>query len=185
MTDFLTDGTVSLRPITKEDLPQLADWRNDPDLRVRTREWRPLTMVDQERWFSRISSPETHDFMFVITTATTDNTHAAVGVGGLCHWAPRDRTAEISIYIGAREYRNRGLAGRAFDILHRYGFEELALDRIWAEVYSFNDPVLKLLDRAGYQREGVLRQHVFRNGQRIDAVMFGLLRPEWKIICQK
>jgi RimJ/RimL family protein N-acetyltransferase len=55
MSAFLTDGVVNLRPVTRADLPQLAAWRNDPELRARTREFRPLTDVDQERWLAKIS----------------------------------------------------------------------------------------------------------------------------------
>lgn len=64
MSTFLTDGIISLRPIARADLPQLAAWRNDPELRARTRELGPLTEEDQARWFARITAPETRDFMF-------------------------------------------------------------------------------------------------------------------------
>lgn len=66
MSAFLSDNVVNLRPVTRADLPQLAAWRNDPELRARTREFRPLTDVDQERWLAKISGADRRDFMFVV-----------------------------------------------------------------------------------------------------------------------
>lgn len=178
MSAFLTDGSVSLRPLAREDLPQLAAWRNDPELRARTRELRPLTDEDQARWFARISSPDTRDFMFGLV-AVDGVEDAFIGVVGLCHWVPRDRLAEVSFYIGPPEMRGRGYASKALRLLHAWGFNELGLERIYAETYAFNEPSLRLLERLGYQREGILREHVWRQGARADAVMLGLLRSEW------
>lgn len=171
---FLTDGTISLRPVEREDLPQLRDWRNDQEIRLRTREFRPLNMENQERWFQRISSPGSHDFMFIVEHIANQ---ACVGVVGLCAWSARDRTAECSFYIGDTQARGKGYVTRALTLLHDWGFSELGLDRCWAE--SYDEARTKTLERLGYKREGVLRKHVFRNGKRVDSVMLGLLKEEW------
>ncbi len=102
----------------------------------------------------------------------------AVGVVGLCHWSPRDRTAETSFYLGVHEMRRRGLIRRALRLMHAWGFDELGLDRIWAEVYAFNDPGARVLESLGFVREGTLRDHVWRRGRRWDAYMYGLMRDE-------
>lgn len=219
MTAFLTDDVVSLRPLARADLAQLAAWRNDPELRARTRELRPLTEEDQVRWFTRITAPDTRDFMFGVVRLATGTrcanqggqwgsprhafvsvdddlcdcramslpAHYAIpsvldrliGVVGLCHWVPRDGVAEVSFYIGPPEMRGRGYARRALQLLHGWGFDELGLDRTYAETYAFNEASLRLLKRLGYRIEGVLREHVWRQGRRIDSVILGLLRKEW------
>src|SRR5439155_17900390 len=61
MSAFLSDGVLNLRPVRRDDLAQLAEWRNAPEIRQRTREWKPLNDADQERWFQRISGPERPD----------------------------------------------------------------------------------------------------------------------------
>ena len=45
----MTDGVVALRPVAPTDLEQLAEWRDDSELRLRTREFRSLTLVQQEK----------------------------------------------------------------------------------------------------------------------------------------
>ena len=47
---FLQTDKISFRPIEREDLAMLRDWRNDPEIRLRTREKFPLNLLDQEKW---------------------------------------------------------------------------------------------------------------------------------------
>lgn len=185
MSAFLSDGTINLRPVSRADLPQLAAWRNDPELRARTREFRPLTDVDQERWLASISGGDRTAFMFVVEQPIPPGPapfdrwiQIPVGVVGLCHWDAVNASAEVSFYIGDEASRGRGYASRAVRLLCRWGFDTLRLNRIWAEVYDFNAPSIKLLERAGFQHEGTLRHHVWKNGTFHDAHLYGAFRDE-------
>jgi len=175
---FLSDGHVLLRPVQRDDLRLLADWRNQPEIRLRTREWRPLTMPQQERWFGRITSEETKDWMFVVVVPA-GLVMTMVGVVGLCHWSPVDRTAEVSFYLGNADYERRGIMKDSLRLLHEWGWLSLGLERIWAEAYAFNERSIGILKKLGYREEGRLRSHVYRDGRRWDSVMLGLLREEW------
>ncbi len=183
MAFIQTEGPVRLCEIERADLAQIADWRNDPRVRLRTREHAPLTELDQERWYEHVVCAPTRQrttFMFGIEVAretTSPQGHAFVGVCGLCDWQPRDRTAEISFYIGDTENEGKGYTKAALTMLIKWGFEELGLDRIWAEVYETNAACLKLLGKLGFEIEGTLRKHVFREGRRIDSIMMGRLAP--------
>lgn len=190
---FLSHAGLSLRPIRLADLVQFATWRNSPELRQRTREFVPLTLEHQERWYKRVTGPDSKDFMFAIDIdravasralgEVSQFHHASsttIGVVGLCHWSPRDRLAEVSFYIGDVNYRKKGFAKLALMLLHEWGFSELGLERVWAEVYDFNEPSVVLLKKLGYTEEGRLRGHIWRNGKRHDSIMLGILRDEWK-----
>lgn len=176
---FLSDGTVDLRPVERGDLVQLASWRNDPELRLRTREFRPLNMANQERWLDHISGPDSTDFMFVVVSDST-LTPTMLGVVGLCRWDARNRHAETSFYNGSNDMRGKGYMRRALTLLHAWGFQELSLERISAECFEFNEPSIALLKKLGFQEESRLRKHVYRMGKRWDSVMLGLLREEWQ-----
>lgn len=187
MTAFLTDGVVNLRPVTRADLPQLAAWRNEPELRSRTREVRPLTDVDQERWLERISGPDRRDFMFVVELAWHKGDHSLhrprpVGVVGLCHWDAVNASAEVSFYIGDENARGKGHVTRALKLLHRWGFEDLHLHRIWAECYDFNKPGHVVLKKLGYTETGSQRDTVWDGKRRgwWSSVMYDLLEDEWR-----
>jgi RimJ/RimL family protein N-acetyltransferase len=169
MSAFLSDGDITLRPIERTDLEQLRTWRNDPELRSRTREWKALNLENQTRWFERMSDPQRTDHMFILEHETQ-----AIGVIGLCGWNHHDRHAEISFYIGDAEHRGKGYMKRALSLLIGWGFQQ-GLHRIWAEVYDFNVASVKLLEKLGFTYEGRQRQHVFRDGRFVDSVMMGLL----------
>ena len=188
MSAFLTDGVVSLRPIQRADLPQLAAWRNDPELRQRTREWRPLTDADQEAWYQGISGRARRDLMFVVEYVRVSGSDLlgraelsrhSIGVVGLCGWDAIDATAEISFYVGDESARGKGYTKAALRLLIAWGFQSMRLDRIWAEAYDFNAPSHAVLRSLGFIEEGRLRSHVWKNGQRCDSLMFGLLKGEW------
>ena len=174
---FLSDDRVRLRPVEVADLPQLAAWRNDPEIRTRTREFRPLNQESQRRWFERISGPDSREFMFVVEAVTAWGD--AVGVVGLCNYQPRSQIAETSFYIGPPNARRQGFAAASLRLLHGWGFGELGLNRIEAEVYAFNEPSIALLKKLGFIEEGRRRLAIWHNGARCDSLLFGLLRLEW------
>lgn len=172
MSAFLSDGDIALRAIERTDLELLRTWRNDPELRSRTREWKALNLQNQEGWFQRISDPQRTDHMFIL-----EHNAEAIGVIGLCGWNHHNRHAEISFYIGNAEYRGKGYMKRALSLLIDWGFQQ-GLHRIWAEVYDFNIASSQLLERLGFAYEGRQRQHAFRDGRFVDSVMMGRLASD-------
>jgi RimJ/RimL family protein N-acetyltransferase len=62
----------------------------------------------------------------------------------------------------------------------RYGFEDLGLNRIFANVYSGNAASQRVLEKLGMKYEGRFRQHVKKWGEFRDTENYGLLADEWK-----
>jgi ribosomal-protein-alanine N-acetyltransferase len=58
----------------------------------------------------------------------------------------------------------------------RHAFEEFGLVKITAHVFSHNTASARVLEKCGFQQEGFLRKHFLKDGQFIDARLFGLLR---------
>lgn len=52
----------------------------------------------------------------------------------------------------------------------------LNLTRLELEVYADNESAIRLYERFGFEREGVLRQHAFRDGRYVDSIMMARLR---------
>ncbi|MCI0709788.1 MAG: GNAT family N-acetyltransferase [Chloroflexi bacterium] len=88
----------------------------------------------------------------------------------------RNGVAEISIVIGDP---GKGFGREALTLLIEYGFRELNLNRIELTVLSFNAAAIHLYQKLGFQQEGVLRQHLFRDGTYHDTWVMALLRDEW------
>ena len=77
-------------------------------------------------------------------------------------------------------YWGQGYALERLQRILNYGFEILQLIRIAAVVYVENKASQKLLIKAGFQEEGLLRKHMIQNGVAHDTILYSLLKEEWK-----
>jgi RimJ/RimL family protein N-acetyltransferase len=90
------------------------------------------------------------------------------------------QTARISIYIGEPSARGKGLAAEALRMALARGFAQHRLHRIWLTVHERNAPALALYARAGFRREGVLREDFLLRGERVNAILMSILRSEFE-----
>jgi RimJ/RimL family protein N-acetyltransferase len=91
----------------------------------------------------------------------------------------RDHRAELGYWLGAEAW-GHGYATEAAGAMVDFGFRDLGLARIYAQVLDGNDPSCHVLEKLGMIHEGIRRRHV-RKGRRLcDVRMFGLLRDEWE-----
>jgi RimJ/RimL family protein N-acetyltransferase len=175
----LSGEHVGLRSLERADLVQLLAWRNAPELRRFFRERHELGGEDQLAWFERVrgragSSRDT--IMLAIEDTVREE---LIGVCGLCYIDWVDRTAELSIYIGAElAYVDDVFAPDACRVLMRHAFGDLNLRRLWTEVYSFDTAKAGLLQALAFSLEGTRRQQCFHAGAYHDSLMYGLLRGE-------
>lgn len=161
---------IHLRVLEREDLKQLRDWRNDPEIFSRVREYRYLNMENQEAWFNSLRD-DRQTIMFGIETDSR-----IIGVCGLTNIDWIGRKAEVSIYVGNKEFRGKGLGKEILDLLAQYAFEECNLNRLWAEIFHGNESGKMTFEKSGYQLEGVLKYHNFKGGKYIDSWIYGLLK---------
>lgn len=159
---------VRLRQLEFEDLELLRDWRNSKRLMAYTREYRLLNMVNQQDWFERMSRDHNTE-MFGIEADMW-----LVGACGLTSINWVSRTAEVSIYIGNPDYDEAGI--EVLELLKHKAFDEFNLQKIYAEIYSTNYFKQELFKSSGFELEGILKRHAFKQGVYVDSYMFGLWR---------
>lgn len=168
---------TALRAIEVEDLEPLRLWRNDPALRQYFREYREISAPEQQRWYETdvLANPRTR--MFAITERTTGR---LLGACGLCYLDPIRRSADFSIYIGADDrYIDDHYAPDAGRLLLDYGFRELNLHRIWAEIYAIDQAKQALLPALGFVQDGRLRDAHFTQGSWCDSLMYSVLSSDY------
>jgi RimJ/RimL family protein N-acetyltransferase len=90
----------------------------------------------------------------------------------------RDRRAELGYWLAAPAW-GHGFATEAAQAAVDFGFRELGLARVYAQVLAGNRGSLAVLDKLGMVNEGVKRQHVNKARRLHDVVLYGLLRDEW------
>jgi RimJ/RimL family protein N-acetyltransferase len=84
-------------------------------------------------------------------------------------------TAEIGYWLGEQHW-GRGIATAAVRALCAALLEHTDLERIEAGSFAGNGASIRVLEKAGFEREGVRRRHMFKDGAFIDEVRFAMLR---------
>ncbi len=172
---MFTIDNVTLRPLETNDIDTLYTWEHDIELSIRAG-WTPVLSHSafRQRYEQRITEPERNRRTFAIVYEGR-----FVGFIELVLIEEYERRALISILIGAKELWGRGIGSTAMRILLDYAFTVRGLERVYTEVYGFNERSQRLMERVGFQREGILRQHDVHNGVRQDMHVFGILKPEF------
>lgn len=98
-----------------------------------------------------------------------------IGNGGFHKWEHNHRKAELGYWI-LPEYQGRGLASEAITAMIKFGFEDILLHRIEAEVETENGPSSRILSKMGFYLEGIKRECEYVNGRFIDLEFWAKLR---------
>ena len=122
---------------------------------------------------SMLSANEDETFAFAITL--DDKVIGSIGV--FRQQNIHRQTAEMGYYI-AEEYWGKGIMTDAVKQICEYVFRNSDILRIYAEPFAYNTGSCRVLEKAGFQYEGTLRNNAIKNGKVIDMKMYSLLRGE-------
>ncbi|MEO8085055.1 MAG: GNAT family N-acetyltransferase [Ardenticatenales bacterium] len=108
------------------------------------------------------------------------STGALIGTCTLFDLVPQCRRAEIG-YALARAAWGNGYMHEALIALVAFGFRDLDLNRIEADIDPRNEASARSLERLGFVKEGHLRERWIVEGEVSDTGLYGLLRREWRL----
>jgi RimJ/RimL family protein N-acetyltransferase len=169
----LSDGVIRLAKLSDEHLSGLASLLDDPDVLANTRVPEPVPNGFAHQWLQAYKDGEadgTRDG-FAIEDAETGE---FLGIAGLVAIEREANQAEIG-YIVSPQARGRGIATRALRLVTDYALGEVGLARVQLLINSDNTPSLRVAERSGYAREGVLRSFYVKPGRRDDMVVYSRL----------
>ena len=86
-------------------------------------------------------------------------------------------SAEVGYWLG-EPFWGRGIATEAVRVLTRYVFEHTGIIRLFALPFADNAGSIRVLEKAGYDREGLLRKAAVKDGQLRDQYVYAVTRPE-------
>jgi RimJ/RimL family protein N-acetyltransferase len=92
-------------------------------------------------------------------------------------WSGRD--AFVGLGIGEAEYWSKGYGTDTMNILLRFAFTEINLQRVSLTVFEYNPRAIRSYEKAGFQHEGRLRKILNKEGKRWDMLHMGILQEEW------
>lgn len=176
--NLLRGEHVRLTAPTAADLPAITRWWADADF-MRLYNTAPAAPRNEDQLSRRFDLSQTSNetFLFAIRPLDEETLLGLLEFDGV-DWS--NRTTFVSIGIGAAEHRGRGYGADAVRAGLRFAFHELNLHRVCLTVFSYNTTAIALYERLGFVREGVYREHIERDGQRHDMILYGLLRREWE-----
>ncbi|MCH9754082.1 MAG: GNAT family N-acetyltransferase [Alphaproteobacteria bacterium] len=94
-----------------------------------------------------------------------------IGTCGFNSWSRDHRRAEISYDLSC-EYWNKGIMTKIVDAISKFGFDVMKVKRIQATIAIFNSGSVRVLEKCGYQREGVLKNFGIIHGKQEDYYMY-------------
>ncbi|GMQ58838.1 GNAT family protein [Vallitalea sediminicola] len=168
---------IRLREYRKSDVETAQKYINDKELKKNLNPGIPFpfTLQDEEKWFeSNTALKDTYNFAI---ETLEDNIY--IGGCGINQVDWKNSNVEIGIFIGNKEYWNKGYGTDAMNVLIRFIFNEMNINKIKLDVYSFNDRAMRCYEKCGFKKEGVLRQELYREGRYHDIIAMGLLKEDY------
>jgi len=158
----------ALREWRRGDEPSLVRHANNRGVWINVRDAFPFpyTPADAKAWI-RLATGDALNQVFAI-----DVGGFAVGAIGL---KPGDDVHRLSAEIGywlGEEFWNRGIATEAVKAVTEYAFESLEMVRVHAEVFAWNGASMRVLEKAGFMKEGVLTKSAIKDRKVIDQVVY-------------
>jgi RimJ/RimL family protein N-acetyltransferase len=151
----------------------LYEWIIDRELVMLNSAFHPVSELDHEAWVAAMMNKRSDLVIFVIEDSSNA---AAIGTCQLLNINWRHRSAELQIRIGNASSRGRGLGTEAVRLLCQFAFADLNLHRIYLHVFANNARAIGAYEKAGFVREGLLRDAAHIDGQWVDIVPMGLIR---------
>ena len=130
----------------------------------------PYTVADGEAYIARVSGAT------VPTSFAIDVDGEAVGGISLHPGTDVERFgAELGYWLGEPLW-GRGIASAAVQLVTAHGFDVLGLQRVFALPFAHNAASVRVLEKAGYTREGLLRRNSFKAGEWVDQFLYARLK---------
>ena len=174
----LCGNQIYLRQINVSDVnANYVRWLNDAEVnQYLETKWSTHNL---ETILSFVKSQKENNHSFLLAIISNDNNRHIGNIKiGPIH--PQYKHADISYFIGEKEYWYKGIATEAIKLLCDFGFNELELHRIEAGTYGCAIGSWRALEKNGFKREGVFKEQIFFNGSYIDVYRYALLEQEYR-----
>ena len=164
-----------LRGLTEADIPFLFEHFSKNEINEFSSEDNLARIEEARMFYEKYIAPRPQLFRLGMTLKATVLLIGTIGLYGI---DPENMRTLIGFDL-VKEYWGKGLMSEAVLAVVDYGFREIGLNRIEATADGKNLRSLKLLERCGFRREGILREKHYYKEAFHDEVVFSLLKSEW------
>ena len=171
----LVGERIYLSPKNVEDVEIFTEWMNDFYVTDYTgRSYQTMTLQEEKQY---LENSEKSKNTFAIIDLETDKIIGTIGLHSIDHI---NRTSTLGIFIGDKNYWNKGYGTEAIQLILDFGFNYLNLNNIDLALMEFNERALKCYQKCGFKEIGRRRKCKFINGKYYDSISMDILAEEFK-----
>ena len=167
-----------LRPIRPTDISQrYCDWLNDREINCYLETRYNVQTLEEISAFVAKKIQSSDEYLAAICLNDEELHIGNIKLGPVRR---RHLLADVSLFIGDRNYWGQGYASEAIACITRFALGDLRLNKVNASIYSQNKGSCKAFVKAGWRQEAVLRNHYIHDDKPMDIVLMGLCRDEYE-----
>ena len=170
----IESNQVVLREVERADMEYKVRWYSDPRINRTLLLEEKFDLDKTLKWFDEhIGDNSRREFII------ENRQGERIGITGLVHIDLEHRMAECYCVIGNEAYWGKGIGTEVHRLLIDWGFKNLGLQKIWADIRAENAAIIKVVGRLGFTVEGTPKQDRYIDGKKVDVVRIELLRHDF------
>ena len=168
------DKDVALRKFKQSDAIRMQELANNEKISLNLRDAfpHPYSLSDAREFIANAMKQDPAT-IFAIEYKGEYVGNIGLGPGGDVY----RKSAEIGYFIG-EPYWNKGITTRAVNLITKYGFEELGIIRIHTGIFEYNTASMRVLEKCGFEKDGVFKAAIFKNGKMWDEHRYSKIHPQ-------
>lgn len=163
---------MKLRYWKTSDAKFLAGNLNDLDVTGYTVIPHPYSLKDANCFLGKCRKERKEGEGFAFAIVENGGIIGGISVGGI---SKKNKHGQIGYWISKKHWR-KGYASNALKLLLDFCFDKLELVRVYAYVFAPNVPSCRLLEKFGFEKEGLLKKFVFEKGEWFDVYLYALVK---------
>ena len=172
--EWIKGEKIKLRFMTREDTDLIVKWRNNPRVRYNFIYQELFAPEGHLHWFDTMIDTG-KAIQFIICEMDTERPIGSVYFRDI---SAQHHKAEYGIFIGEDDAVGKGIGSEVCRLACDYGFRVENWHKIILRAFAENQAALRSYEKAGFQREALLKDEVCIDGVYRDIVLMGLLNPQ-------
>lgn len=173
---ILKSRRIYLRPLQETDAQSFLDNTRDEEIRYMTGTKSSFTL---EQIQDHIGNGKKDSTRYDFAICLIDN-NLLIGELSISEIDLENSKAGFRISMFGTELTGKGFGSEAIELVLKFVFEELNLNRLQLEVFSHNKRGIRAYEKTGFKKEGVLRDSLYYNGKFSDEIIMSILKIEYE-----
>jgi len=165
---------IQLRTTVKSDMDLKVKWYSDPEVNKTLVLPEKLELQRTYEWFELAQEDESREDWVIETYQGIP-----IGVIGIKQINRNNKSGQLYVVIGEKEYWGKGLGFEAELLAVHYGFKHLGLHRVLGSALENNPASIAVVKKVGFHHDGTSRDDYFANGRFYDVHRYSILRDEF------